>query len=139
MDKKLDTNQTTDAITPDVRLNRGVGTKESEKLGAAMVTILEPKIVKLTINNKPSEIVECMVKHPGKEDLIKVSQVRFLKGDKVVQSGLWFHEDEDGLIPKNSALAFLLKHVGVENLTDLISKKVTTEPGKDGYLAFKAY
>lgn len=125
-------------------LNRGIGTKEGEKLGAAMVSVLEPKLVVVPPkeggkNSKESKIIECVVKHPGKEDLIKVSQVRYLKNEKIDQSGLWFHEDEDFLIPKNSALAVLLRHVGVSNISGLIGKSIMTETGKNGFLAFKAY
>lgn len=141
LQKEIEQTATTETtpIANTGKLNKGIGTKEQDKLGAAKVQILEPRIEPVTVKNKQSEIVECMVKHPSKEDLIKVSQVKYVKNNKIEQSGLWYHEDEDQLIVKNSALAVFLRHVGVGNISELTGKTLLVEPGRDGYLAFKAY
>lgn len=116
-------------------LNLGIGTKETVALKPAKV-----KIVKATVEPAgKGKKVSCEVKHPEKEETIKISELRYIKGTEVVVSGTWLNQDEDGLIRKGSALANLLNHLGCKTIKELEGKEVDTELDAKGYLCFKAY
>jgi len=116
-------------------LNLGIGTKETVALKPAKV-----KIEKVSIEpaGKGKKVV-CEVKHPDKEETIKISELRYIKGTEVVVSGTWINEDEDGLIRKGSALANLLNFLGCKTIKELVGKEPNTELDAKGYLCFKAY
>ena len=116
-------------------LNLGIGTKENVALKPAKV-----KIEKISIEPAgKGKKVSCEVKHPDKEETIKISELRYIKGTEVVVSGTWLNQDEDGLIRKGSALATLLTFLDCKTIKDLEGKEVQTELDAKGYLCFKAY
>lgn len=120
------------------KLNRSVGNIEPEKK-----EVLIPKKVKIVEvrlrTSKKGEIVECVSKHPDKEEPIKISSVSILKDKQLKTSGLWYVEDKDGNIQKGSALAVFLQKVGVNTPKELEGKEVDTELDDAKWLCFKAY
>ena len=70
---------------------------------------------------------------------VEISKVKYQKGDKLPESGLWLTKDKDGKLPYSSALAHLLRHYKLSTLKDLIGKKVDTLLDANGYLIIKAY
>ncbi|MFX0142036.1 MAG: hypothetical protein ACFFDN_50835 [Candidatus Hodarchaeota archaeon] len=116
-----------------------VGTIEEER------EKLEPKKVKIVSwSKKPVEKahgdkIEFEVKHPDKEESIKISGVSFLSNKKVITVGTWFNLDKENKIQKNSALAILLSRFEVKNLDETKEKEIDTEKDESGFLVFKAY
>lgn len=80
-----------------------------------------------------------MCLHPDHEELIDLSKAWTLRNDKVTETGLWYNEDKDGNILKNSALACVLRTFNCANLGELVSKSISTKPNDAGYLGIKAY
>lgn len=119
-------------------LEIGIGDKEVEMLEPETVEIVKVEIQE--VGEKKNEKVVCSVKHPKKEEPIKISSVKYetVKG-KLETSGLWLNKDEDKKIRKKSALAIFLQHKGCKTLKDLTHKKVDTTNDERGYLCFKAY
>lgn len=119
-------------------LDTPIGTIEPEK------TILEPtkvKIVKVEVIAVPkakAEKVSFEVKHPDKEETVKLSTVSFVVGDKVKISGTWMNLDEDGNLQKGSAIVTFLKSIDADTLSDCVGKEADTVLDGD-YLCFKAY
>lgn len=116
---------------------KGIGTKETTKLEPATVKIVKAYVEE--VGEKKSKKVQCEVKHPAQEDTIKISSVRSERKGKLGIGGLWFNEDEDGLIRKGSLLADFLNFVKVPNIKELEGKEVATVEDDSGYLVFKAY
>ena len=127
------------------KLDKKIGTKELQVLKPAKVLIsgvrLDPKTIKKGNNSKQKDIVILICKHPEREEPIEISKVKLVKGNTVKTSGLWYDEDEDGLLQKGSAVAELLEHCSVQSLKELEGKEVdtTTESDSSFYLAIKAY
>jgi len=115
-----------------------IGTIEQEK------TSLKPaklKIINATIEDVPkakSKKAVFEVKHPDKEETIKISSAAYLSGREIITSGTWFNLDKEGKIQKGSALAILLNKLQAKTISETIGKEIESElDGK--YLCFKAY
>ena len=121
--------------------NIGIGTKENVALKPAKVKIISYSVeMQFDSNGKDvgnKATITC--KHPDKTENIGISSVSFKKGKEIKTSGLWVKLDEDGLIPKQSALASFLSHISAKNLSEIVGKDVDTELDDKGYLTFKAY
>ena len=50
-----------------------------------------------------------LIQHPDAQDLVALSSVAYLKNKAIKQSALWYNEDEEGNIVKNSAHAETMK------------------------------
>ena len=119
-------------------LEIGIGNIEQEKqtLKPTKVKIVKVEIV--DVEKAKSKKVQIEVKHPDKEETIKLSSVAYLDGKQIVNKGLLFNLDKEGNILKGSALAVLLNKLNVKNLKELEGKEADTDlDGK--YLCFKAY
>ncbi len=129
----------------------GIGTREPEKLEAKPVSVVGYEVRSVPEKNQTDdagniktekghygEKVVLLVKHPDKEDNLEISKTRYVKGDKIQTSGLWFNKDQDGNIPKNSALAHTMMKYGVDVLDNFTGKEVQTELD-NGYIVVKAY
>ena len=119
-------------------LETEIGTTEQLKqnLQPAKVKIVKAEIVNVEKAN--SKKVNCEVKHPDKDETIKLSSVAYLQEKKVVTKGLWFNQDDEGKIQKGSALAVFLNETGSNKVSELEGKEVDTE--LDGnFLCFKVY
>ena len=119
-------------------LNLETGTKE--------LVALEPKVVKIEkvyiveVGDKKNKKATFEVKHPDKEEIIKISQVKYeQKGGKLVVVGTWANLDEDNLLRKGSALANFIEFCDAKVLKDMEGKEVPTVKDEKGYLCFKAY
>lgn len=122
------------------KLKIGIGDKEIEKLETKDVVVQGVKIESVKKGEKVlGEKVVFLVKHPDREDLLHVSTMKYIKGDKVDTSGTWFNLDEDGKIRKGTALSLMLNHFEVENLEGLIGKTLPTDLDGGNYLCIKAY
>ena len=119
-------------------LEIGIGNLESEQqtLKPAKVKIVKVEIV--DVEKAKGKKAQIEVKHPDREETIKLSSVAYLDGKQIVNRGLWFNKDKEGNIQKGSALAVFLSKLGVKNLKELEGKEVETDlDGK--YLCFKTY
>jgi len=121
------------------KLEKEVGTKEAEILKPEKVKVEKVNLVEVKFGNQVREKLVCSAKHPDREEPIDISKVKYQKKDKLQISGLWYKEDEDGLIQKGTALAELLNFTGSKNIKELIGKEIDTVADEEGYLCFKAY
>ena len=120
------------------KLEAEIGTIEEEKISLkpAKVKIVDVKIE--TIEKAKSDKAAFEVKHPDRDETIKISSVAYLSGREVVVSGTWYNLDKENKIKKGSALAVLMNKLQVKKLTEAKDKEIETElDGK--YLVFKAY
>ena len=119
-------------------LKKEIGTIEPEKK-----EVLEPKKVKIEAvslrDTSKGKILNCVSKHPDKEETIKISSVAYLRDKQVITSGLWFTLDKEKNIQKGSALAIFLEKNQAKNPTELIGKEIETELDEKEWLCFKAY
>lgn len=124
-------------------LDKTVGTKEQKKLEAKDVKVIDISIqdqFKKGEKEPVGKMAVFMCQHPDKTELIKISKVKYFKTeDKLAESGLWYNEDEDGLIVKGSALAKTISHYSKESLNKFIGTNLKTVPNAEGYLLIKAY
>ena len=118
-------------------MKTGIGTQEAVTLKPMSVLIKEVKIEEVGEKKGKKVIVSC--KHPDKEELIKISQVKWENKGKLEVTGLWFNLDSEKKIRKNSSLAVFLKSMSCETLEALVNKTVATIADDKGYLTFKAY
>jgi len=118
-------------------LEIGIGTKEATTLKPAQVKIIDVRIVE--VGEKRNKKVVCDVKHPDKEETIKISAVKYEKNKQLEEVGLWINKDEDSLITKGSALAVFMNFLKAETLKDLRDKEILTTEGERGFLCFKIY
>lgn len=118
-------------------LNIGIGTKEATKLKPAKVKVVSTSVEPIGSSN--AKKVVCLVKHPDKDENIRISEVAYRKENRIENSGTWLNKDDDGLIRKGSALALLLEKAGVKTIGELNGKELETELDSAGYLCFKLY
>ena len=118
-------------------LETGIGSKEATTLKPAQVRIVDVRIVE--VGEKRNKKIVCDVKHPDKEETIKISAVKYEHNGRLEEVGLWFNKDEDKLVTKGSALAVFMNFLNVTTIKDLKDKEVLTAEGEKGYLCFKAY
>lgn len=117
-------------------LNIGLGTHEPERvsLKPAKVNIVSVSVQPTTKAKK----VVFEVKHPDKEETIKLSSVAFLDGREIKIVGTWLNLDKEGLIQKGSGLHTLLTKLNATSIQDAVGKECDTEL-EEKYLCFKAY
>lgn len=117
-------------------LKIGIGDKEPERiiLKPAKVTIVGAKIE----DTPKAKKVVFMVKHPDKENYVKLSSVAQIVKKSVKVTGTWLSLDEDGKLQKGTALANLLTKIGAGNIEEATGKEVETDLDGD-YLCFKIY
>lgn len=119
--------------------NIEIGTKEQEN------TKLEPKNLKIVsyevkfIEKAKNNKVEFEVKHPDRDETLKISSVAFLADKAVKNSGTWLTLDDEENIQKGCALAQLLGKIGAANLEEVKGKTCDSELDQKGYLCLKAY
>jgi len=126
-----------DNTTEQTNLDKGIGTKEAVSLQPAKVKIENVQIEE--VGDKKNEILKCSVKHPDKEELIKISEVRYEKNKELKTTALWVNLDDDEEIVKGSALATLLGNQSCKTPRELIGKEIDTVLDDKSFLAFKAY
>jgi hypothetical protein len=120
-------------------LDTEVGNTETVTLQAKPVKVMKVEMRNVEIKGKQNEKLVCMCKHPDREELIEISQVKYEKKGKLEVSGLWISKDKDGKLIKNSATAILLIHTGCKTIKELEEKTISTIQDEKGYLSFKSY
>jgi len=118
-------------------LNREIGTQEMETLQAEPVAVMKASVEVVGEKGNKKVILSC--KHPKKEELIKLSGVKYEKKDKIVTTGLWYNLDDAEKVRKGSALAILMEFAGCKTVLQLEGKTLATTTDDKGYLVFKAY
>ena len=118
-------------------LEMEIGTKEQTALEPARVKIVDVEVQE--VGEKKNQKLVCIVKHPGKEEAISISSVKYEKAGKLQVTGLWLNVDEDKKIRKGSALAILLNYLLADNPKQLEGKEIDTALDEKGYLTFKVY
>jgi len=121
------------------KLTKGIGTKEPETLKPARVTVKDVKIEPVKFAKDDGEKVILVCKHPDREETLNISKAQVMRKDTRKIIGLWYNEDADGLILKNSALADVLRFANVNQTQDLVGKEFDTVEDANGYLCLKAY
>ena len=120
----------------------GIGTKDSQTLQAKPVQVQGFRIDPVKKKESGEEVGQKVVlicKHPDKDDSIELSKTKYVRGDNLNLAGLWFNKDDDGLIPKSSALAQTMSNYSVSKLNEFENTEIQTELDKNGYLVVKAY
>ena len=102
----------------------------------------------VTIKTKDKEgktmstpLAEFHVKHPDKDELLKITKVKYLDGENLKTVGFWVQTDDKDNFYKGSAVDVVLKKLGKETLADTYGCEIdTVEESKDvPYLCLKAY
>lgn len=126
-------------------LNNGVGTEErvSNSLQPKKVTIVAVNVEtkKKDGNDMKVPLIEFMVKHPDSEDLIKISKVKQLVGDKLYAQPTWYVTDSENKIQKDMPLSRLLGYLDILSINEAVGKEIDTieESDSSHFLVFKAY
>ena len=86
-------------------------------------------------------LLQFMVKHPEEDDLISITKVKYIDGEKALVKGFWVQKDEEGNFFKGSTIDLILKKLNCETLADTYGLEIDTiEESKDSpYLCLKAY
>lgn len=86
-------------------------------------------------------LIQFMVKHPDKEDLIIISKVQVMDNKKIINKSFWVQTDEDNAFYKGSSIDAVLTALGCETLEDTYGREIDTieESENIPYLCFKAY
>ena len=125
-------------------LDKAIGTKEREKLTASDV-IVETVLIEEHPTKKGGKvkIVTFGAKHPQQEEPIRLSniKIKIVQGNNetIKKDGIWYREDEDGLIQKDCNTAILMNYYSVTNLKSFIGQILHTELDAQGYLVIKCY
>lgn len=126
--------------------NKKIGNKEQKSLEAKPVVVqgkvLEPVMGKAGSKNAGKEVGKklcIIVKHPDRQEPISISSIVIVSGKSIKNSTMWWNEDEDGNIVKNSPIAILLQKYGAETLNDLDGKVLQTELDESKFLTIKGY
>jgi len=124
-------------------MSKEVGTIEPKKLSEGKVKITSMELQEENKEKKKmaTPLLHLKVKHPEKDDLIAITKIKFLDGDKLVTAGLWVQLDSEQKIQKSSTVDRLLKFLGVKTLEETFTKEIETvfESEKSSYLALKCY
>lgn len=126
--------------------NKKVGTKEKTSLSAKPVKVVglavESVKGKKGTDKQDKEVGKkliLIVKHPDREETIKLSELKIQKGDSLKVSTIWVNIDEDNNIAKGSLLDSLMDFYKVTTLRELEGKEIQTILDNLGYLCVKAY
>jgi len=126
-------------------LNKKVGTNEVPKntLEAKKVKIVSVVVKDKKNDGEPMKVpmVEFMVKHPDREELLKINKIKVLEGEKLVVKACWIQTDDDGNFYKGSSVEAILSKLQTGTLSDTYGKEIDTVAESDSspYLCLKAY
>jgi len=120
-------------------LNLEVGTEELTTLKPMKVKILEVEKKSVGEEKKNLEKLNCICKHPDREETLQLSSIKYESKGKLQTVTLWINKDSKGLIRKGSALAIFLNHLNIKNVQGLVGKEIETTTDDKGYLCFKVY
>lgn len=116
-----------------------VGTKETASLKPKKVKVLSLALTE--IKSKDGKYIgkklNCIVKHPDRDEAINISSLQFVKGKEIKTTGIWMTKDSDNLIQKGSSLAILLDFMKAKTIKELVGKEIDTVLDEAGYVVFK--
>ena len=123
------------------KLDKTIGTKDGIKLqaGSFLVKAVSIDSVKKKTGEAVGEKVVISIQHPDAQDLVALSSVAYLKNKAIKQSALWYNEDDEENILKNSALAETMRYYKVTSIKQFTGKVINVEVDERGYLCIKAY
>lgn len=86
-------------------------------------------------------LVNVLVKHSGKNELIKISKIKRQIKDKLIVQSLWLIQDEEDNIQKGSSADLLTQYLNVETLAEAEGKSIDTieESDDSDFLCLKLY
>lgn len=124
--------------------NKKVGNIEKQKntLSEKIVTIVgyTEQTEKSNGDKMKVPLVQILIKHPDKEETIKISKIKVLLKDKVITKSLWVQLDADNNIQKSSAIDNLLSYHKVNTISELEGKVIDTVMDEESnFLCLKAY
>ena len=123
-------------IESQTELQIGLGTLEPEKGGLKPAKV---KIVSASVESTPkAKKVSFLVKHPDREEPVKLSSIAYLDGREVRIVGTWLNLDPEGKIQKGSGLYVFLNRLKVANIQETVGLEVETKLDEK-YLVFKCY
>ena len=122
-----------------------IGDKEVPKNTVKPAKVIIKDVTIKTINadgkKMKTPLAEFNIKHPDKDENLKITKVKYLDGENLKAVGFWIQIDPDGNFYKGSAVEIILSKLGCETLAGTIGKEIdTVEESKDSpYLCLKAY
>lgn len=127
--------------------NKCVGTKEGMKSLVAKPVVVQGKVAESVLGKKDGKNagkevgkkLTLIVKHPDREEPIKISSIIYIAGKTIKSSTIWLNLDEDGSIEKGSHVAMLLDKYQCKTINELDGKTLQTELDENKFLAIKAY
>ena len=121
-------------------LEIGLGTIEPENktLEPKPVSIVSVQIEAVSTKSGQTKKAVFEVKHPDKEETIKISKIAYLLDGKVQTVGTWLNLDAEQKIQKGSGLYRLLSKIQANTLQESLGKSVDTVED-NSYLIFKVY
>ena len=125
-------------------LDKPIGTKEQPKLTAGSVIVNSVTVDEFkTKKGGKAKIVSFHCKHPEKEEVIKISNLKFKKIDgnneTITKDGIWYREDDESNIDKRCNTSIVMRFYNKKTLKEFEGTSITTELDNSGYLAIKAY
>jgi len=127
----------TEATGSRENLDLGISDHDIVTLKPAKVKIVRVEVISVGKEKKAKKLV-CFSKHPDKDELIELSNVKYIDGEKITVSGLWVNMSDDGKLQKNSVLAQFMKFMNATLIKDLEGKECETVLN-DKYLTIKGY
>lgn len=113
------------------------------KLAAKDVIVESFEIVTVPATGKMKEAkdrINLSCKHPDTDRPIVLSSVRFEREGNMEEAALWHTVDEHGFIAFESAEAYLLRFYDLEEIEDVVGKKLQTyRKTPTSFLTIKAY
>jgi hypothetical protein len=137
-EEKQESNSTLDFLNSEVGENEG---SQALEPGEVVIASIQMKTHNKQEKKMDNPLVEVHCKHPDREELIKLTQIKRISGEKMINVALFATVDKDGKLFKDSGIASLLSFVGVSKLKDLEGHKieVVKESETSKYLALKCY
>ena len=126
-------------------LNKKVGNTEVPRstVNPATVKIISVVIKETNKDGKKMQtpLLQFFVKHPEKDELLAITKVKYIDGEKAVTKGFWVQTDVDGNFYKGSAIDLVLNKLGCKTLEETYGKDIdtVTESKDSPYLCLKAY
>ena len=136
--EKQESNKQTDYLNSTVGDKEGSQALEPKEVVIASV-IIQTKNKDDKVMDNPLMQIHC--KHPDKDELIKLTQIKRLSGEKLINTALFVAMDKDGKFFKDSGIATLLSFLKVSSPKELEGLKIETvkESETSKYMALKCY
>ena len=109
------------------------------KITPKLCKVIRVETEKVKNEKVDSVCVNMYVKHPDRDNELKLSRVIYLHDKQIKESALWLKKDSKGKIANNTALAQMLKFYNFVVVGDSIGKEINTALDNKGYICIKAY